>query len=272
MLAGLRRIDVVVIGHYHADHVGGVAQLLAKIPVGTFVDHGPNREKAPEPETIYPIYEKAIAGVSHRIVKPGDLIQVRGIDVKVVSSDGALIESPLPGAGQKNPHCASTSAKEADPGENARSVGIVVSLGKFRLVDLDDLTWNKEIELMCPANKLGTADVFLVSHHGADSSNSGALVHALAPRAAVMDNGPIQGGSPAAWALVEAAPGLQDLWQLHYVKSGLKLSNVPDQFIANLAGPDDGHYLKLTAQPDGSFTIINSRNRFSKHYSAVSNK
>ena len=66
-----------------------------------------------------------------------------------------------------------------DPTENAQSVSSYVTFGKFRIVHMGDLTYNKELDLMCPNNRLGTADLFIVSHHGQAISNSPALVHAL---------------------------------------------------------------------------------------------
>ena len=86
----------------------------------------------------------------------------------------------------------------------------------FRFLDMGDLTWNKELELMCPNNPIGTVDVLLVSHHGLNQSNSPALVDAVHPRVAIMNNGARKGGSPDAWQIVKDSPGLEDLWQLHY--------------------------------------------------------
>ena len=53
---------------------------------------------------------------------------------------------------------------------------MLITFGKFRMIDLGDLTWNKELALVCPNNKLGTVDVYLSTHHGLDQSNAPAIV------------------------------------------------------------------------------------------------
>ena len=105
--AGLRRIDFVLITHFHADHVGGVPQLAAKIPIGTFIDHGPNRELTPPVETLDAAYRKVLASGthSHLVLKPGDHIPITGIDATVVSADGNVLAAPLAEAGQRNNSC-----------------------------------------------------------------------------------------------------------------------------------------------------------------------
>jgi competence protein ComEC len=265
-LAGVKKIDYLLITHYHVDHVGGVPQIAAKLPVGTFIDHGPNREESNSTRVGYEDYLKAMGSAKHVIVKPGDHLPIKGIDAVVVSADGHVIDQALPGAGQPNSFCANVHPKEPDPSENARSVGVVMTFANLKIVDLGDLTWNKELELMCPNNKLGQADIDIVSHHGLDQSNSPALVHALAPRVAIMNNGKKKGASPDAWDVVKSSPGLVNLWQLHFADAGGKEHNVPDPFVANIDEADTGFYLKLTIEPDGKFTVFNPRNKLSKEY------
>lgn len=267
-LAKIKKIDYVVITHYHGDHVGGAPQLVAKIPVGTFVDHGPVREQTKSVESLYAEYQAAAKDINHLLAKPGEKIPVKGMDVTIVSADGDLIDQPLPAAGAANQFCQGVPQKAVDTTENARSVGLVITFGRVRIVDLGDLTWNKELELMCPNNKLGKADIFIVSHHGMDLSNSPALVHALAPRVAIMDNGAKKGAAPSAWDVVRSSPGLEDLWQLHFADVGGKEHNASDPYIANVQEADTGIYMKLTAHEDGSFEIYNARNKFEKKYSA----
>jgi hypothetical protein len=191
---------------------------------------------------------------------------MKDIRVQVLSSAGEHITSPLPGAGTANPFCAAEKAAEPDATENARSLGTLITYGQFRFLDLGDLTKQKEIELACPNNLLGTVDLFLVTHHGADLSNPKALVWALHPRVAIFDNGPRKGASPAAWQIVHDSPGLEDLWQLHYAAESDKDHNASDDRIVNVKENCEGKYLKVSAEKDGSFTVLNSRTGAEKSY------
>jgi hypothetical protein len=147
-----------------------------------------------------------------------------------------------------------------------RSLGTLITFGKLRILDLGDLTRDEEMKLMCPKNKLGKVDVYIVSHHGWYQSGSPAFINGIAPRVAIMDNGAKKGGTPSAWDILEKAPGLEDLWQLHYSDEGGPKHNVAPEFIANPEGPDPAHYLKLNAWEDGNIEIFNSRTEKSKKY------
>jgi len=264
--AGLKQIDYVLITHYHRDHVGGVPQLVDGIKVGTFVDHGPNLEDSQVTRSDYAAYEKAIAGHAHVVVKPGWKLPMKGIEVRVLSASGEHITAPLEGAGQANSYCKAEPAASEDATENARSVGVLITYGNFRFLDLGDLTKKKELELACPNNLIGTVDLFLVTHHGADLSNPKALVWALRPRVAVFNNGARKGASPAAWQIVHDAPGNEGLWQLHYAAESDKDHNVDSEHIANPKENCEGKYVKVTADADGSFTLTNARTGTEKKY------
>jgi competence protein ComEC len=269
--AKISKIDFVLITHFHDDHVGGAPQLAAKIPVGTFIDHGENRETNGEgAKKVFAAYQQLLATgkYKHITVKPGEVLPITGMQVRVVSSDGELIERPLPGGGKENASCANAAKPPVDETENPRSVGTLITFGKLRILDLGDLTGDKEMPLMCPMNKIGAVDIYVASHHGTASSGTAVLVHAISPRVAIMDNGEKKGGSPEAWDVIEKSPGLQDLWQLHYSEEGGEAHNVGAPFLANLQGPDTGNYLKVTASMDGSFGVFNSRTGETKQYAA----
>ena len=269
--AGIARIDYVLLTHNHEDHTGGVPQLVEKIPVGTFIDHGPNRETGDKTTVeIAAAYQKVLASghYGHIIPKPGDTLPISGIDVKVISSDGNLIDKPLPGAGQPNQFCTQSEKRPADQTENARSLGVLITFGKLRILDLGDLTWDKEMELMCPNNKLGHIDLFIVSHHGWSQSSSPALVYAITPRVAIMDNGAKKGGSTPTLQIINKTPGLEDLWMLHYSEEGGPTNNVDAARIANIQGPDAGNYFKVSAFKNGAFAVLNSRTGATRKYAA----
>jgi competence protein ComEC len=291
--AGVTRIDHLITTHYHGDHFGAMADVAATLPVRHFIDHGPNvQPNAAADAFLQKTYPELYAKGRHTVVVPGDSVPLGGVDVRIVTAAGKALTRAVPGGGQPNPYCAAYAPQDPDPGENAQSVGTHVTFGRFRLVHLGDLTWNKEHDLMCPANRLGRVDVFVVSHHGQAISNGPVLVHALRPRVALMNNGTRKGGQPAAMQVLFSSPGLEDLWQLHFSLLSGQEYTVPGTFIANTvdeqgpsmpiaptaapapgpgAAPPPAHngaayWLKLSAARDGSFTVMNARNGFKKSY------
>jgi beta-lactamase superfamily II metal-dependent hydrolase len=292
--AGLRQIDRLITTHWHGDHFGGMAELAAQIPIREFIDHGPNVQPGEGADTFLKnTYPQLYAKAKHTVAKAGDKISMAGLDVRVVTSAGETIKTPLSGAGQPNPYCASFKAGENNA-EDPQSVGVHLTFGKFRAIHLGDITKNKEFELMCPNNRIGAVDVLLGMHHGVPSSSSEVLVHALHPRVAIMNNGTRKGGDPDVMKILFSSPGLEDLWEIHFsVLSGQEYT-VPGMFIANTiddqpstipvapalapqgrgAPPAPVHngkayWIKLSAQQDGSFVVTNARNGFSKTYKAA---
>jgi len=266
-VAGVKKIDYLVISHYHQDHVGGLFTVSQKFPIRTFVDHGPNTEDDKDSKVRYNMYTSISAKGTRLTVKPGDTLPIQGLEVKVLASAGETLAAPLPGAGQPNPECGSYQPDPAEKtNENQRSLGLLITFGSFRILDLGDLTSSREYALMCPANKIGTIDVFVSSHHMGVAANTPQLVHAIHPKVAIADNGPRKGGDARAWQTLHDTPGLLDIWQLHYAIAAGKDHNSPDAFLANIDEICQGRWLRLTADKDGSFTIFNSRNKFEKAY------
>ncbi len=265
--AGVTRVDHLLITHYHTDHVGGVPELVTRIPVGEFLDHGPNREDSDITRHDFAAYLKAIEGKPRRTVHPGDTIQIAGLRVVVLVADGEHI-SQVPGIkSEPNPYCATERQWPDDPSENARSAGILVTFGKFKFLDLGDLTGAKEVALVCPRNPIGGVDLYLVDHHGMDLSNARALVDAIHPVASIMINGAHKAGMPAAWQTVHDSPGMQDLYMLHTAEGSDAAHNSPEALIANPKGSaTDGAYFKVVASAGGSFSVTNSRTGQTKQY------
>ncbi|MSP93954.1 MAG: MBL fold metallo-hydrolase [Alphaproteobacteria bacterium] len=293
--AGLTRIDHLITTHWHGDHFGGMAELAAQIPILEYIDHGPNVQPAQVVDDFLTKTYPGLYGKSKRtIAKPGDRLQVAGLDWRIVASAGQTQTASLPGAGRANPYCAGHTPGEDDPTENAQSVSSIISFGRFRVAHLGDLTWNKEFNLMCPVNRVGTVDLFVVSHHGQPISNAPVLVHAMAPRVGILNNGTRKGGQPPAMQVIASSPGIEDLWQIHfsllsgqeYTQAGMFIANGVDEAqaampVQPIAAPPPGpnappppqhngpaFWFKVQAKQDGSFTVTNQRNGFTKTYAA----
>jgi beta-lactamase superfamily II metal-dependent hydrolase len=271
--AGLKRIDYLLITHLHEDHNGGVAELQRRLPIGTFIDYGSPMETAPEVVASFAAYEEARRHAEHLVPKPGDRLPFQGIDVDVVSADGATLTRPLDGAGQPNPACESIEVGGQLRGENPRSIGVRVRYGAFRFLDVGDLIRSRLGDLVCPRNLIGPIDVYLVAHHANNDPNLPGTLEALQPRVAIANNGPWKGTTAAALAQLHAFRGLEDAWQLHRTINDGAV-NFPDAFVANLMfGDGDGAaWLKLSASIDGSFSVTNGRTGWTKWYAVQSGK
>ena len=233
--AGVKQIDHLILTHYHGDHVGGLQELATRIPILHFIDHGPDSEPKEQVPGFQKMYAEMNSKVKHTVAAPGDQIPFAGVNVVVVTSNGQVLKKALPGGGKPNPACAGFAPRDESrvDVDNVMSVGVVFTYGKFRTINLGDFTWNKEQELMCPNNPIGTVDLYLTSHHGIDQSGSAALVHGLQPRVAIMHNSAFKGGAIQTMQILHTSPGLEDIWQLHWANAAGLEQNSPGLFIAN---------------------------------------
>jgi len=276
--AGLKQIDYFVLSHFHADHAGGLQELSKLVPIGRCFDRGDFIE--PANQKWRDIYLNACAS-KRTILKAGDTIPLKGVRIDVVASNGDLIAKPLAGGGP-NPLCASAENKPAEGPENQFMVGALLTYGKFRFLDLADLDWEKEMELACPINRIGQVTIWQAGRHGAlDGAGAPGLLHAIKPQVVVVDNGPrkgLGGGSTNSpkpstrhYERIAAIPGIEGIWQGHLsLLEKDKASNTSEDMIANFEESAEckGHWIRASVKPEGTFTITNGRNNFSKTYAA----
>ena len=269
--AGLQKIDMLLTTHFHSDHIGGMAALAKLIPIAMYLDHGETVEiERPQVAAAYKAYVEQSEG-KRRILKAGDRIPMQGVEIQVIQSAGQAIAKPLAGAGAPNPACADFQphGTEPDP-DNDQSVGFVLQFGKFRFIDMGDLTWNYEQKLVCPNNLIGKVDLYQTTHHGLERSNSPQFVWAIQPKVAVMNNGARKGGPASVFEVLRKSPGLEDIWQGHLALGTPKEVNTDEKMIANLepTAQCKGNLLMVSVDPDGKYTLTNARNDFSKSYQA----
>ena len=293
--AGLTKIDHLITTHYHGDHVGGLAELAARIPILEFIDHGPNVQPNPTTdEFLQGGYRELYTKTKHTVVKPGDRIPVAGVDWRVATSAGQVVQAPLQGGAVGNAYCASfTPQTGVNLTEDDQSLGSVITFGRFRTMHLGDLTLNRQFDLMCPANRIGTVDLLLAARHG--NVNAEFLTHAVNPRVIITNNGTRKGAQPDAMKIFFSSPRVEDVWQIHFSLLAGQEHTVPGLFIANLfdqpldsmpvapyAPPPQGqqapaapehngraYYFKVSAEESGAFTVTNTRNGFSRTYRPI---
>lgn len=269
--AGIMAIDHLVASHYHQDHYGGIPELAALVPIKHFYDHGPMTSLMDDPKFAerYAAYQAAAKGQT-TMLKPGDTIPLKTaagmppIKLLCVAAHGEVIGGSKSPA---NPACASAIPQE-DPSDNARSVALLLKLGRFEFLNLADLTWKVSRRLVCPVNRLGEMDLYQVTHHGLSPSNDPILLRSVSPTVAIMNNGPNKGGHAETVKWLQELPSLKALYQLHRNVETAAEQNAPAAFIANLDEQPDAANL-ITVSVDAAknaFTVINGRTKESRSY------
>ena len=263
--AGLKRLDHVLISHFHGDHAGGLAALSKRVEIGSFIDHGETVEKGAG-RAVWDQY-LTVAGNRRRTVKPGERLTFDGAELIIVAAHSQFIAKPL-SDGARNPLCDSFKPQPEDAGENGKSLGYLLRAGKFEFVNLGDLSWNFQHQLACPVNLLGKVDVFQVTHHGTRDDVLPQQMWAMAPTVAVMNNGPAKGAGAVAVETVLRSPGLEDLWSLHRALGNDAAHNAQEPLTANLGDTAgcEGAWIRARVTDGGSYVLTNSRNGHSKTY------
>jgi len=258
--AGLRRIDHLIVTHYHRDHYGGAATLARMLPIVNVHDNGifDGMPERPEPE-----YFEFPCGERH-VIDPGDrlpLLQADGADATQVEmtclGTRKQFIAPPAGAETNEEICALHQPMERDASDNANSVVMLVRFGTFEFLDAGDLTWTQEQRLVCPVNLPGIVDVYQVTHHGLETSNNPVVLRSVQPTVAVMNNGVTKGCSARTFAALGETESLQAIYQMHKnLRPDGEVNNTPDDHIANLPRECDGNFIKLSVAPDAKSYIV----------------
>jgi competence protein ComEC len=268
--AGLKQIDHCLITHWHRDHVGGVPTLAKLISIVNYYDHGLPEKVAEDMQAEFiDAYKKTTGGKSIAL-KAGDWIKLKRsslpLNVRVVASDG-LVLGEKPGAAEIQPCGPDFKSKDPDKSDNQKSVGVLLTFGRFRFFDGGDLTWNIENRLACPRNITGVVDVYQVDHHGLDSSNNPVFVNALNPRVAIIDQGARKGGEAQTFATLKALKEIEAIYQLHRNVRTADKDNTMAGYIANEEEACQGNLIKLSVAPDSrTYTVSIPAKQISRTY------
>ena len=159
-------IAAFILSHPHADHIGGAASVIRRMPVGFVWDGG-----YAQASTVYEGVLNAARDrrVAWRSARERDTIEIDGVRLTVLSPDAAEIA--------------------AAPDANAASVVVMAEYRGVRILLTGDAERDVESRLSARLGRSLRADVLKVGHHGSSTSTTAPLLDAVAPRIALISVG-----------------------------------------------------------------------------------
>ncbi len=259
--AGLKQIDYLITTHFHTDHFGGISDLAKMIPIKSFYDKGalPPEKDADWFHELYPLYQQVTNG-RLKTLKAGDDLPLRNDPEKKLPSlrlHCVASEKKVEGfSGDIDAPVEGYEIRNADESDNARSIALVLTYGKFTFFAGGDITWNVEHHLAHPKNLIGQVDLYQVTHHGLDQSSNPVLLRVIAPTVCVAMNGPQKGIEPNTFKNLRQLPSVRAIYQIHYNTQFGEAGNAPSGFIANPEGSHKADWIKASVHPEeGTFSI-----------------
>jgi competence protein ComEC len=270
--AGIKKIDFMVVTHFHIDHFGALPEIAKLIPVGTLYDHDIATAPAEDQKNELIKAYQAMKVDKRIVVKPGDKIPLKAtpnaapLTIQFLGGVEKFVDSKK-AKDNDAALCGSNQPRPLDESDNRNSIVTLLAFGPFRLFDGGDLTWNTENALVCPKNRVGAVDVYQTDHHGLDMSNNPVLVKTLQPTVAVVNNGPRKGGEPGTIATLKATASIQSVYQLHRnVRVGADQNTAPE-LTANADENCKANIVKMSVDPAGkTYAVSIPATHLSKTY------
>jgi beta-lactamase superfamily II metal-dependent hydrolase len=167
---GVSALDLVVVSHYHQDHLAGIVEIAqgTPIPVTTVIDHGGSYSSS-----TFSTYSQLYAG-KRKTAEAGDVVALGSqVSLRVVSS-------------------AANGLTASD--ENSLSVGLKLTYGQLDVLLAGDLTGTgtgtSTVDLEGRiAPTVGPVEIYHVDHHGGSDSSNGTLLSLLQPDVSLISVG-----------------------------------------------------------------------------------
>jgi beta-lactamase superfamily II metal-dependent hydrolase len=158
---GVDTLDLVIASHAHADHIGGMAMVLAGSVVRAYVDNGIPHTTA--------TYRRTLGAVER---EPG----LRYLDAaERTIGVGSVSVRILPPA-------------RADATQNDNSVGVLIEYGQFRALYTGDSEAGA-VGAWLAAGRIPRVTMVKIAHHGSRNGSTAALVRATSPVIALISVG-----------------------------------------------------------------------------------